>query len=120
MEEWCCSGSQTEFKWSRLLGEKADLIVVNCQGCITGLLLSLPAPNGPRFIPFDARLKFYPDIALTQKSIRSNASIYAFRTFVIVINAGNKAEHELKVIYLFVLEYLCIPFMKNVPDHVDL
>lgn len=77
---------QTEFKWSRL-AERADLIAVNCQGCITGLLLSLLSPR--RFIPFDARLKFCPDIAVTQRAYAVPRQ-YTFLAHVIPGNARTK------------------------------
>lgn len=41
--QWTCdvvgSRKQTEYEWSRLVA-RVDLIAMNCQGWITGLLLS--------------------------------------------------------------------------------
>lgn len=50
------SRKQTEYEWSRLVA-RADLIAMNCQGWITGLLLSQLAWM---FIPFDTQ----PELSL--------------------------------------------------------
>lgn len=50
------SRKQTEYEWSRLVA-RVDLIAMNCQGWITGLLLSQLARV---FIPFDTQ----PELSL--------------------------------------------------------